>query len=133
MALVTLRSYRNLIEAELAIAQLEAAGISAVVIDQQLGSTFSAAIGEVRLQVDESNLAIARGLLQENVSSELMSQPHPGERRRHWSGRSIWTLVLLCVLFAYCTYKIADRSGYNGTSAGPSTPFEKERPPRGLW
>ena len=107
MALVTLRSYRNLIDAELAIAQLEAAGIPAVVVDQQLGSTFSAAIGEVRVQVDESNLAIARGLLREDVSSELMSQPHPGEWRRHWSGRSIWTVVLLWVLFACLLFATA--------------------------
>jgi hypothetical protein len=119
MALVTLRSYRNLIDAELAIAQLEAAGISAVVVDQELGSMFSAAIGEVRVQVDESNLAIARGLLRENVGSELMSDPHPRERRRHWSGRGIWTVVLLwvlfaCFLFAYCSH-VGKRFGYNPT------------------
>jgi hypothetical protein len=110
MALVTLRSYRNLIDAELAIAQLEAAGIPAVIVDQDLGSTFSAALGEVRVQVEGSDLGTARGLLQDDV------KPNSGEPSRHWSGRGIWTAVLLwalfaCLLFAYCD-RVGRRFGY---------------------
>ena|SRR2546427_13207213 len=107
MALVTLRSYRNAIDAEFAKAQLEASGIPAVVVDDHLVSVLSGAIGEVRVQVDESNLANARALLQQDdPSSDLVRQPQPGARRHYWSRRSIWSLVLVCVLFAYCSYKI---------------------------
>jgi putative signal transducing protein len=116
MALVTLRTYRNLIDAELAIAQLEAAGIPAVVVDQQLGSTFSAALGEVRVQVDESNLARARGFLREDIQSEPTSKSSPGERKRHGSRRGGWIVVVLwvliaCVLFTYC-HRVGRQFGY---------------------
>jgi hypothetical protein len=78
MALVTLRSYRDPIDAELAKAQLEDAGIPAIVIDRYLVSIqwlYSGAIGGVKVKVDESDLGIAREVLRENRSADLADIP----------------------------------------------------------
>jgi transposase-like protein len=78
LALVTLRSYRDSIDAELAKTQLESAGIPAIIVDQYLVSIqwlYSGAIGGVKVKVDESNLEIAREVLRENRSADLSSIP----------------------------------------------------------
>lgn len=66
MALVTLRSYRDPVHAELARAQLDLAGIHAVLFDQHLASIqwlYSTAIGGVKLAVEEADLEAARQVL----------------------------------------------------------------------
>jgi transposase-like protein len=78
MALVTLSSYRDPIDAELAKARLDGAGIPAIVVDQYLISVqwlYSGAIGGVKIKVDESDLEIARAVLRENRSADLLSIP----------------------------------------------------------
>ena len=78
MALVTLRSYRDPIDAELARARLVNAGIPAIVVDQYLVSIqwlYSGAIGGVKVKVDETNLGLAREVLRENCSAELSNIP----------------------------------------------------------
>ena len=78
MALVTLRSYRDPIDAELAKARLESAGIPALIVDRYLVSIqwlYSGAIGGVKIKVDESDLANAREVLRENRSVDLLDIP----------------------------------------------------------
>jgi len=78
MALVTLRSYRDPIDAELARSQLESAGIPALILDQHLVSIqwlYSNAIGGVKLEVDESDFDAALELLQEEHSADLAEIP----------------------------------------------------------
>jgi hypothetical protein len=78
MALVTLRSYRDPIDAELAKTQLESAGIPAVVVDQYLISIqwlYSGALGGVKVKVEESDLGIAREVLREDRTTDLSSIP----------------------------------------------------------
>jgi hypothetical protein len=78
MPLVTLRSYRDTIDAELAKARLESAGISAVIVDQHLASIqwlYSRAIGGVKVKVDESDLQGARQALREDRSADLLDIP----------------------------------------------------------
>jgi putative signal transducing protein len=78
MALVTLRAYRDPIDAELAKTRLEGAGIPAVVADQHLVGMnwlYSVAIGGVKLKVDESDLARARDALREDRSADLRAIP----------------------------------------------------------
>ena len=130
MALVTLRSYQNPVAAELAIAQLEASGIPAVALDQHLVSVLSGAVVETRVQVDESDLAVARRLLDE-LGSDLVSQPQPRARRRAWSRRSILGLILVSVLFAKCTYNLA--SNQRELTPFDKDLFEQERHRRILW
>jgi hypothetical protein len=78
MALVTLSSYRDPIDAELAKTRLDDAGIPSVVVDQHLISVqwlYSAAIGGVKLKVDESDVQTARDVLKEDRSADLASIP----------------------------------------------------------
>ena len=78
MTLVTIRSYRDVIDAELAIAQLESAGIFAVILDQHLASIqwlFSNAVGGVKVKVDEADLETALAILREDRSAELAHIP----------------------------------------------------------
>ena len=81
MALVTLRSYRDPIDAELAKVQLENAGIPAIVADQHLVGVqwlYSIAIGGVKVKVDASDLAGAREVLREDRSGDLAEIPESG-------------------------------------------------------
>lgn len=74
MALVTLRSYRDPIDAELAKLRLEDAGIPAVILDQHLASIqwlYSQAIGGVKLKVDDADLDEAERLLREDLTADL--------------------------------------------------------------
>lgn len=116
MALVTLRSYANPIDAEVAKAQLEASGIPAVLVGEHMAAIYSGAMGEVRVQVDESDLANARGLLRDDVGSDLGEQPLPAEQTRFWSGRRILTLLMLSALLAYNSYRFALCAGYGSGS-----------------
>ena len=78
MALVTLRSYRDPIDAELAKLRLETAGIPVVVADQHLVGVqwlWSIAIGGVKVKVEESDLAQAREVLREDHSADLAAIP----------------------------------------------------------
>ena len=78
MALVTLRSYRDPIDAELGKARLESAGIPAVILDQHLVSIqwlYSNAVGGVKLTVDESDLDAALQVLGEDRSTDLSNIP----------------------------------------------------------
>ena len=78
MALVTLRSYRDPIDAELGKARLENAGIPAVILDQHLVSIqwlYSNAVGGVKLTVDESDLDAALQVLGEDRSTDLSNIP----------------------------------------------------------
>ena len=78
MSLVTLSSYRDPIDAELAKSQLESAGIPAVILDQHLVSIqwlYSHAIGGVKVAVDQHDLESARQVLSEDRCSDLLSIP----------------------------------------------------------
>jgi hypothetical protein len=80
MALVTLRSYRDPVHAELARAQLELAGIEAVLLDQHLASIqwlYSTAIGGVKLAVEEEDLETARRVLDRRSRAHLTVVPDP--------------------------------------------------------
>ena len=81
MALVTLRSYRDPIDAELARAQLESLGIDAVIVDQHLVSIqwlYSNAIGGVKVLVDEDDFDAAREALLESTPPEISSVSENG-------------------------------------------------------
>ncbi len=74
MALVTLCSYRDPIDAELAKVRLDHAGIPAVIRDQFLPSIqwlYSFAIGGVKIQVDESDVEAGVIVLAEDCTAEL--------------------------------------------------------------
>jgi|GEM_PF-365160 len=74
MALVTVCSYRDPIDAEIAKTRLDHADIPAVILDENLASIqwlYSLAIGGVKLQVDESDLDVAVAALTEDHSAEL--------------------------------------------------------------
>ncbi len=78
MALVTLRTYINPIDAELARTQLDLAGIEAAVQDQHLVSIqwlYSNAIGGVKVKVDEEDLSAAREILDQENSAALADLP----------------------------------------------------------
>jgi hypothetical protein len=78
MTLVTLRSYRDPIEAELDKALLDAAGVPCVLRDEHLASIqwlYSNALGGVKLEVDDANLELAREVLKRDGASELASVP----------------------------------------------------------
>ena len=63
MALVTLRSYRDLVDAELARAKLESEGIRSFAFDQHIVGVqwlYSFAIGGVKVKVDEADLAASQ-------------------------------------------------------------------------
>jgi hypothetical protein len=78
MALVTLSSYRDPIDAELARTRLDDAGIPAIVVDQHLISIqwlYSGTIGGVKIKVEDSDLEIAREVLREDRSADLLSIP----------------------------------------------------------
>jgi transposase-like protein len=78
MALVTVCTYRDPIDAEIAKTRLEHADIPAVILDQYLPSIqwlYSFAIGGVKLKVDESDLEDAVAALTEDQSAELSQIP----------------------------------------------------------
>src|SRR5215470_17805474 len=76
MALAALRSYRDPIDAGLDQALLDAAGIPSVMLNENLVGIqwlYSNAIGGVKLQVDDSQLALARDVLDRDDSPALES------------------------------------------------------------
>jgi len=78
MALVTLRTYRDPIDAELGRSQLESAGIPAFIFDRHLASIdwlYSNAIGGVKLKVDESDRDAALAILEEEHIEDLAEIP----------------------------------------------------------
>lgn len=78
MPWVTVRSYRDPIDAELARSRLEAADIPVRVLDQHLVSIqwlYSRAIGGVKVRVQESDLERAGELLDEDRSGDLAQAP----------------------------------------------------------
>jgi hypothetical protein len=80
MALVAVNSYRDPIEAELAIVRLEQSGISATLVDQYLASIqwlYSNAIGGVKVMVEDSDLDAARNALDEERAPEPNALPEP--------------------------------------------------------
>ena len=85
MALVTLARFRDPLDAELARARLEGAGIDAVILDQHLTGInwfYSLALGGVRVQVEASDLDAARRALREDHSADLADIPEsrlPGD------------------------------------------------------
>lgn len=78
MPLVTLRSYRDPIEADVARAHLEDAGIPSVVFDDHLITAqwlYSVAIGGAKLKVDAADVMRANEILGEDRSAELAEIP----------------------------------------------------------
>jgi len=78
MALVTLRSYRDLIDAELARSRLESAGVPVLILDRHLASIdwlYSNAIGGVKLMVGASDLDAALEILREERGADLDEIP----------------------------------------------------------
>ena len=78
MALVTLARFRDPLDAELARARLEGAGIEALILDQHLTGInwfYSLALGGVRVQVDASDLDAGRRALREDHSADLADIP----------------------------------------------------------
>lgn len=84
LSLVTLRTFRDAIDAELAKERLEHAGIPAFIFDENLVAIqwlYSGAVGGVKLEVDESDLERAAGVLREDHSAEVSEeQGAPPER-----------------------------------------------------
>ena len=76
MSLVTLCSYRDPIDAELAKSHLESAGIPTVILDRHLVAIqwlYSNAIGGVKVAVDQDDLESARQVLSEDRCTDLLS------------------------------------------------------------
>jgi hypothetical protein len=74
MGLVTLRSYRDPIDARLAQARLELEGIPSALRDEHVIAVqwlWSRALGGVKLVVDEAHLEAARRLLAADESGDL--------------------------------------------------------------
>jgi hypothetical protein len=66
--LVTVRTFSNLTEAELAKGLLDAAGIGAFLFDENMGRIYwMNVVGGVKLRVDAENVAAANLLLDQNV------------------------------------------------------------------
>ncbi len=63
MALVEIARFENTLEAEMARAALDAAGIGAMLLDTGLASSFGGALGPARLMVDDDDATAARALL----------------------------------------------------------------------
>jgi Putative prokaryotic signal transducing protein len=77
MSLVTLRSYRDPIDAEIARARLEGAGVPAFVFDQYVVGVqwlYSRAIGGVKVKVERGDLARATQVLREDRSSDVSEE-----------------------------------------------------------
>jgi len=71
--LVTIRSFWNLVEAELAKGLLDAAGIEAFLFDDNMvrqNVLYANAIGGVKLRVDALNVETANRVLDENLSDD---------------------------------------------------------------
>jgi len=80
MPLVTLRSYRDPVDAEIARARLEDAGIPAFLFDQHLVAIqwlYSRAIGGVKIKVARSDLDRATRILREDRSGDLAEEHDP--------------------------------------------------------
>jgi len=78
MPLVTVRSYRDPIDAEIAKTRLEDAGIRAFVFDQYVVGIqwlYSRAIGGVKVEVEESDLDHAARVLGEDRSGDVAEEP----------------------------------------------------------
>jgi transposase-like protein len=78
MLLVTLRSYRDPIDAHVHKASLEAAGIPAFIADDNLIGVqwlYSTAVGGAKLKVLSSDVAAAAEVLEADSSSELAAIP----------------------------------------------------------
>jgi hypothetical protein len=78
MTLVTIKSYRDGVDAELARARLEGAGISSVIADKYLASIqwlYSRAIGGIKVKVDETDVERALAVLAEDRSGDLSHMP----------------------------------------------------------
>ena len=74
MPLVTLRSYRDPIEADIARSLLEDAGIPTIVVDDHLITAqwlYSDAIGGVKLRLDAADVVQASAILGEDRSADL--------------------------------------------------------------
>jgi len=80
---VTVRAYRDVVDAEVARAVLEAGGVDAIVVDDDLVAVqwqYSLAIGGVKVQVDVRDLGRAEALLREDRSAEAFrSAGIPGD------------------------------------------------------
>jgi hypothetical protein len=80
MPLVTVNSYRDTINAEIAKAQLEDAGIYAFIFDQHVVGIqwlYSRAIGGVKVKVEGSDLDRATQILREDRSGDLPQSQGP--------------------------------------------------------
>lgn len=78
MSLVTLRSYRDPIEADVARAHLEDAGIASVVFDDHLITMqwlYSTAVGGAKLEVEAADVVRAKEILSEDRSADLAGIP----------------------------------------------------------
>jgi hypothetical protein len=74
--LVTVRTFLNPTEAELAKGLLEAAGIESFLFDDNMGRMYwMNAVGGVKLRVDASNAEAASRLLEEDTSSDAAADP----------------------------------------------------------
>lgn len=81
MALVTVRAFRDPVDAGIARARLELAGIPSVLLDENLISVqwlYSRALGGVKLAVDEADLEAARQVLAQDESGDFASGADPG-------------------------------------------------------
>jgi hypothetical protein len=72
--LVTVRSFRDPVDAGIARARLELAGIPSLLLDENLIAVqwlYSRALGGVKLAVDEADLEAARGVLAQDESGDV--------------------------------------------------------------
>ena len=88
--LVPIASFRDVLDAELAVSSLRAAGIDAELADENVVGAiwmYSVAVGGVKVLVDRSDVDAARGILEADHSPELetalgtaAAEPETGER-----------------------------------------------------
>lgn len=62
----TIRTYLNVVEAEMARQVLENEGVRACVVDENMGSMFHVAVGGVKLAVDETDVKKAIEILEKS-------------------------------------------------------------------
>ncbi len=67
MSLVVVETYPNTMQAHIARGLLESHGVSATILHEHTHSTYSFALGEVPLMVDEENYIRAKEILNEEL------------------------------------------------------------------
>ena len=122
--LVTVRRYRDLVEAYVGRSLLESAGISAWIADEHLVRMdwfYSNMVGGMRLQVEERDEADAREILKEGAPGTIISSGRGGSLYtadlpkvrigRDYPGRRDRARAVICGSRPHCDSSAATRGG----------------------